>query len=364
MTDDQLALIALNRIEGLGPTTIHRLCTHFQNPQAVFDASFTDLISLPHVNENVAKRLLHEDWRYQAMRELEKAEDQQCHILTWDHPDYPRLLKAVDFPPPVIYVKGRLAAEDHQALALVGCRKPTAYGQQAAKSFTKALVKAGFTIVSGLAYGIDRVAHETALEQGGRTLAVVAHGVDGLYPQAHRSLRDTIITQGAVISEFPLGTPALAQHFPRRNRLISGLAQGVLVIEAAQRSGALITAKWAGEQGREVFALPGPYFSAQSQGCHNLIADGAKLVTSLKDIVGELPAVPIAPPQPSPESAEPVPLGEQEAAIVHLLQVQPLHIDQLSQHLECPVQDLFANLLTLELKGIIIGRPGQHYQLA
>jgi DNA processing protein len=260
-------------------------------------------------------------------------------------------------------VKGSLLADDNQALAIVGCRKPTAYGQQAARAFAKALVKAGFTIVSGLAYGIDRVAHETALEQGGRTLAVVAHGVDRLYPQAHRSLRDDIVRQGAVISEFPLGTPALARHFPRRNRLISGLARGVLVIEAARRSGTLITAKWAAEQGREVFALPGAYYSAQSQGCHALISDGAKLVTSLEDITGELSDEPWMPPREA-SGSEPAALDAQETAIVNLLQDRPLHIDQLSRQLNCPVQELLANLLTLELKGIIIGRPGQHYQVA
>lgn len=364
MLDQQLALVALNKIRQLGPVTIHRLLTKFKSAEKVFNQSSQALKSIPYINDNLVKLIQQADWKKSAELELKTAKDKQCQILTFDQPAYPDQLKKIDDPPPVIYMKGTLDSQDHSALAVVGSRRPTDYGKKVTRVLVKALVRHQLTIVSGLAYGIDYLAHQATLENNGRTIAVLAHGLDQIYPRAHTKMFDQIIRQGAVISEFPFGYPALAHNFPRRNRIISGLAQSVLVIEAKMRSGALITARWAAEQGRDVFAVPGSVFSVLSQGCHQLINDGAKLVTTAEDVLEEV----ILPKkhQEKRSSSLAVPSGtwsDLELAILNLLQEEAYHIDQLSVKLQKPINELFANLLTLEMKGVIIAQPGQYYQI-
>ena len=209
-------------------------------------------------------------------------------ILTLSSPDYPRLLREIHDPPPVLYVKGTLLPEDEAAVAIVGTRSATPYGLTHARAFGEELARCGITVISGLAEGIDREAHEGALNAGGRTIAVVGHGLDTIYPRQHRELAERIAQSGCILSEFSVGMPPLKENFPQRNRIISGLSLGTLVVEAPVRSGALITARTAMEQGREVFAMPGPISSRQSEGTHALLKDGAKLVCKVQDILEEL----------------------------------------------------------------------------
>jgi len=215
-------------------------------------------------------------------------QDRDIQTLTLSRPGYPRLLREIHDPPPVLYVKGTLLPEDEAAVAIVGTRAATPYGLDVAERLAEELARCGITVVSGLAEGIDRAAHEGALKAGGRTIAVVGHGLDTIYPRQHRELAERIMQSGCVLSEFSIGMPPLKENFPQRNRIISGLSLGTLVVEAPVRSGALITARTAMEQGREVFAVPGPVSSPKSEGTHALIKDGAKLVCKVQDILEEL----------------------------------------------------------------------------
>lgn len=264
---------------------------------------------------------------------------------------YPSLLSTLSDAPPVLYVKGELLPEDTRALAIVGTRKATVYGRDVAGEFARQLCDQGFTVVSGLAHGIDAVAHQTAINNGGRTLAVVGTGVDVVYPSEHRKLADAITRHGALVSEFPLGTRPDRRNFPRRNRLISGLSLGVLVAEAPVNSGALITTNAALEQGREVFAVPGSIFSPASAGVHKLIQDGAKLVHSVTDILDELQfAYQAVETRKTTEKIAPG--SDVEAQLLSHLSAEPLHIDLLVRMSGLPVATVSSTLTLLELKGL------------
>jgi len=359
-----LAWIALNQVSGIGPAKAQRLVEVFQSPLQVFNASVEALAKVPGINADLAERLHKFAWREKAEWELAYARKARCRILTLEDADYPPLLRAVELPPPVLYVRGHFAPTDLQALAVVGCRRPSPYGLQATRALAGDLAQAGFTIVSGLARGIDTAAHEAALEAGGRTLAVLAHGLDLIYPPENRELHDRITDSGAAISEFALGMPPQRENFPQRNRVISGLARGVLVVEAGLNSGALITARWAVEQGREVFALPGRYDASQSQGAHALIQDGAKLVTGLQDLLDELPAVtelrilPGRTPMPVGTSSA---LTQEQQAIYQALESGSTHIDALAAACALPVSRLLGELLHLEMQGRVQSGPGGRY---
>jgi len=289
----------------------------------------------------------------------------RCRVLTLASEDYPARLREIHLPPPVLYVRGTLQASDEKSLSMVGSRHPTEYGRKAARHFGRALAEAGVTVVSGLARGIDAEAHEGALEvPGGRTLAVLAHGLDRVYPEEHHDLHDRVVASGAVISEFALGVAPLKENFPRRNRLISGLTPGVFVVEASGRSGALITARWAAEQGRDVFALPGKYDAATSQGAHELIQDGAKLVTNLEDILEELGWLPAPAPTPAAAPGEQTllpALSPDQQRIYEALQGGVRHVDELAAEVGRPVSQLLNELLRLELQGWVQPNPGGFY---
>jgi DNA processing protein len=270
-------------------------------------------------------------------------------------PAYPdALLNSAD-PPLLLYVQGQVELLATRALAIVGSRHPTAQGEDNAREFAGALARAGFTIVSGMALGIDGAAHEGALDAGGATVAVVGTGLDRVYPASHRALAHRIAEQGAIVSEFPLGTPPLAQNFPQRNRIIAGLAAGTLVVEAALRSGSLITARLATEAGREVFAIPGSIHSPQARGCHALIRQGAKLVETAADVLEELRGV--APPVAAPP-AGPVPADPVLQALGH----DPATLDALIARTGWPAAELAARLLELELDGAVARLPGGLFQ--
>jgi DNA processing protein len=359
--DSVLGWIALNLVPGIGPARAHRLAEMCGGPAPVFAAARETLLKVPGVDNGLAARLAAFSWREQAERELDLCRLNRCRIVTLESEDYPSLLRQITWPPPVLYLRGDILPADERALAVVGCRKATPYGLQTARALAGDLAQAGFTIVSGLALGIDAAAHEAALEAGGRTLAVLAHGLNRVYPAEHRDLHDRLISAGAVITEFPFSMQPLKENFPQRNRLISGLAMGVVVVEAARDSGALITARWAADQGREVFAVPGKFDSRESQGTHALIQDGAKLVTGLTDILAELSIQSARRAETDWKRPEPPGLSPVQQKIFQALDGGGMHVDQLAAACGQPVRRLLTELLQLELRGQVQAAPGGCY---
>jgi len=282
------ALLTLNMVEGLGVTLLSRLLERFGSPEAVLAASRNALEEVEGVGSEVSRNISKATKKNDASAEMKAAEALGVKIISAASEDYPQPLRRIFDPPLVLYVKGELKEEDALAMAIVGSRRASYYGKNQAERLAGSLAKMGFTIVSGMAWGIDSAAHKGALGAGGRTIAVLGSGLANPYPKGNEKLLAEIIENGAAISEFPLTFPPRAENFPRRNRLISGLCLGVVVVEAAERSGSLITARWAMEQGREVFAVPGPIDSATSRGTHRLIKDGAKLVERVEDVIEEV----------------------------------------------------------------------------
>jgi DNA processing protein len=289
-------------------------------------------------------------------------------MLTLDDPGYPIRLKDIPFPPPVIFVKGEITTEDSLAVALVGTRRASYYGVKTSRSLARELAHRGVTVVSGLARGIDTAAHQGALDGGGRTLAVLGCGLDVVYPPENRELYGRIQESGALVTEYPLGTPPEAHNFPRRNRIISGLALGVLVVEAGLKSGAHITAQCGLEQGREVLAVPGPISSPTSLGPHRLIQQGAKLVQDVDDILAELPleGAPVQPeagaPKARPAGTRP-PFFRVDDPLLPLLGAEPLQLDELVQASRLPAPEVMSRLTLLELQGLVRELPGKCYVL-
>jgi len=277
-------------------------------------------------------------------------------LIAWDDPDYPQALLELGFAPPVLYFVGRREFLNRPALAIVGSRNATAQGRDNAQAFAQALADAGLTIVSGLALGIDAAAHRGGLAGSGGTLAVVGTGPDRVYPARHRDLAHAIVAHGGMLSEFPPGTPPAAWNFPRRNRLISGLARGVLVVEAALSSGSLVTARYAGEQGREVFAIPGSIHSPLSKGCHKLIREGAKLVETAQDILVELGLA--APAADAPASSARTPDGP----LLTALGDDPVGLDTLIERTGMTAETLLAELTELEIAGAVSPVAGGRWQ--
>lgn len=301
-------------------------------------------------------------------RDLAICDRHAIHLLAAGEPGYPQNLLDIADAPALLYVRGDVAALSMPLLAMVGSRNPTGPGRSTARDFAAHFARIGIGIVSGLALGIDAAAHEGALTGGGVTVAVCGTGLDIVYPEANKALAVRIAAQGALISEFPPGTPALPHHFPQRNRLISGLSLGVLVVEAARQSGSLITARCAGEQGREVFAIPGSIHSPQSRGCHELIRAGAKLVESADDVLQEL-KIPIqnqilesrSSPQDG-QSSQPPAMDKDYEILLHALGYSPVSLDQLVANTGFSVESVASMLLMLELKGDIEVAPGGRYR--
>lgn len=283
--------------------------------------------------------------------ELQKVAQHHAHVLTMDDEDYPPLLRELNDAPMVLYVIGKIQPQDTQAIAIVGTRKATNYGRDAAFKLSRGLATNGPTIVSGLAQGIDKAAHEGALAANGRTIAVLGCGIQTIYPKQHVSLARKIVEKGALITEFPIGTPPTGINFPRRNRIMSGMSLGVLVVEAPEKSGALITAQEALEQGREVFAVPANIFNAMGRGCNQLIQDGAKLVADVEDVLYELK---LTNQQVTThlKAKQTIPANETEQVILNQLSVDPIHIDELSRLINLPVATVMSTLTILELKGL------------
>lgn len=353
--NERAAWLRLLLTEGVGNETARRLLTAFGSPEAVWQQSATNLKAV--VGPRVAEALstAPENW-ISAEQGLETwlQGGESRHVLALGDPGYPAELLQTQDPPLLLYVLGQLDALQHPLrLAVVGSRNPTPQGALNARQFAHALGQSGACIVSGLALGVDGAAHEGALEAGAMTIAVVGTGLDRVYPSRHRDLAHRIAAQGALVSEYPLGTPPLSPNFPRRNRIISGLSQGTLVVEAALQSGSLITARQAAEQGREVFAIPGSIHSPQARGCHALIRQGAKLVESAQDILEELrvpdPLRPKAPTEVSADNTDP---------LLAVMGFDPLSLDALQARCGLDTARLQARLLELELDGHVGRLPG------
>jgi DNA processing protein len=279
-------------------------------------------------------------------------------LLTLGDADYPSpLLNSAD-PPLLLYLEGRRELLTSRCIAVVGSRRPSAQGRDNAYQFAQGLGRAGFCVVSGLALGIDGAAHEGALETAGGSIAVLGCGLDQVYPPQHRELARRLASQGLLLSEYALGAPPLAEHFPQRNRIIAGLSEGCLVVEAAPKSGSLITARLAAEAGREVFAIPGSIHSPLARGCHELLKQGAALVGSLQDLLDELQA----PPGPVPQASAPPPVEPPESPLLQALGHDPISLEQLMQRCGWPADQLNAALLELELEGLVARLPGALFQ--
>lgn len=353
---DALAWLALEAVPGLGPELGRRLLEAFPDPATIFAASPGQLSPIVghKIAAELAKPLSAEDHR----ATLEWLALPDAHLVTWNDPDYPTALRDIPDPPAWLYLKGDRSILQRPMLGIVGSRNATPQGMRDAQAFARSLAEAGFTIVSGLAEGIDTAAHEGGLDGNGTGVAVVGTGLDRVYPARNRDLAHRLAASGAIISEFPLGTPPKAGHFPRRNRIISGLSLGVLVVEAAPQSGSLITARMAAEQGRDVFAIPGSIHSPLSKGCHQLIKQGAKLVESAADVLEELNlawAVQIA-----DKAVEPSALGEDP--ILGLMGTNPVSLDELALRTRLTVENLSAMLFTHEMEGRVAVLPGGLYQ--
>lgn len=353
--DDRVFWIALGLIPGLGSVTYRQLLQAFGEPARIYATPRSLLGSL--VKSDIAQAIGDGPDEASIRPTLEWLDLPGNHLVTLADPDYPRLLLETPDPPPAFYLKGRRDLLNAPSLAVVGSRNATPQGLRNAESFAHALSDNGYCIVSGLALGIDAAAHQGGLAGRGSTLAVVGTGLDIVYPAKNRSLAHRIAEEGALLSEFPLGTSARAGNFPKRNRLISGLSRGCLVVEAAAQSGSLITARLAAEQGREVFAIPGSIHSPLAKGCHRLIKQGAKLVESAQDILEELgtPSPPPCPGAPAPDIPEFAPL------LPHLGDT-PVDVDTLAQRSGLTADKVCAMLLHMELEGVVATLPGGLYQ--
>ena len=361
--DDSLkAWLALSLTRGLGGESARRLLKEFGSPDAVFAASIGSLKSV--VKADVAAEInkgITEDTIAPALVWLEENNN---HIITLADSGYPQALLNIPDPPLLLYVKGRLDLLNQSALAIVGSRNATPQGINNAEAFAKSLSEAGLCIISGMAHGIDAAAHRGALRgqsnNRGGSIAIVGTGLDKVYPAANRDLAHELAQQGALISEFPLGTPPLAANFPRRNRLISGMSLGCLVVEASLQSGSLITARMALEQGREVFAIPGSIHAPQSKGCHALLKQGAKLVETAQDILEELGGALVSPARKLAANDN----GSQDlnTELLDHLGFDPVDVDTLSVRCGLTIAELSAMLLALELNGHICVLPGGLYQ--
>ncbi len=350
--------LRLTLIPGLGGETQRKLLTAFGLPESIFSASYSSLHSV--IGDKAVRLLLETDNQPGIAAALEWANGENQHIVTLADPEYPQTLLEIPDPPSLLYVRGRIELLNHPILSIVGSRNPTPQGILNAERFSAALAESGLVIASGLALGIDAAAHRGALGAGGDTIAFIGTGIDRIYPARNKELAHEIGVRGAIVSEFPIGTPVIASNFPRRNRLISGIARGVLVVEAALESGSLITARLAAEQGREVFAIPGSIHSPQARGCHRLIKQGAKLVDAAQDILEELDwLVPVATGADNRRPGDTQP--ETNLLLTHM-GFDSCSVDELVDRTGLTAEELSVMLLHLELEGCIACLPGNRYQ--
>jgi DNA processing protein len=345
--------LRLSLVPGLNTTAAHKLLTYFGSIEAVFSASKPSLgaVVTPRMVDAIAKG----PETSQLTQAMDWARVEGNSLVTWDDPNYPLSLLNTADAPPVLYAKGRIELLNKPSLAIIGSRNCSGQGANTSRAFAKEVADSGLTVVSGLALGIDAAAHEGALEGAASTIAVLGTGIDRVYPARNLDLAHRVAEKGVLISDYPLGTPPIPINFPRRNRIISGLSKGVLVVEASLGSGSLITAKIAAEQGREVFAIPGSIHSPFSKGCHKLIKEGAKLTESVLDLLSELNWAARAPVSSAPAPAVPA------SKILDAMGFHPTSVDELCASLKVGPESVAAELLSLELDGVIEALAGGKY---
>ena len=364
--DERWAWVALAQVPGItGNARRYHDLLLVGAPAEIFSTPRSVLAEI--VGLEVAERLIAYDWRRAATEQATLAQRFGARLVLLPDADYPVLLRPIDLPPPFLLVRGDLLREDALGVAIVGSRRGSSYGLRVAERLAADLGGRGVTVVSGLARGIDTAAHRGALDVGGRTIAVLGSGVDVLYPPENGRLAREVARAGAVVSQFPMGTPPLPHHFPARNRLIAGLTLGTVVVEAAERSGALITARLAGELGREVYAVPGNVSAEGSQGTNGLIRDGARLIQGWEDVVAEWPADlrealrPVLASEPSSRGDVPEVPAPEASTLLALLGEEPVAIDTLVEQSRLPSGQASAELITLELRGLVRRIDGQRY---
>jgi DNA processing protein len=362
--------LALHLVPGLGPVTCNKLVAHFGSPEKVLSASRSKLSEVVSLRKESWAALCGEGRKHLedlVQEEIDRAAEKNISIIPCDDPLYPALLKNIHDPPVVLYVLGNSGLLANRSMGIVGSRAATHYGKSVAGQLANSLSRHGFTIISGLALGIDTAAHNGALAAEGKTIAVLGCGLDIVYPPSNHNLYRHIASAGAVVSEYPLGTKPDNFRFPARNRIISGLSLGIVVVEAANRSGSLITASHALEQGREVFAVPGRIDSVKSAGTHTLLQQGAKLVHSINDIVEEFPAAVFQQSFEDPGKEDKAEsffenLSQEEAELFGFIEVYPRAFDEIVNDSGFTAQQTNELLLFLELKGMVEPLPGKSYQ--
>ncbi len=364
MDQQKISWLSLALIPHIGNRTLWKLYRHFRNAEAILEAKLSDLREVPELRRNAIDALLNKRFVRDPLNEIDRLQKENITFLCWEDEEYPEILRHIPYPPLFLFMKGSYCAEDTLAIGIVGTRYPSLRGRLFAERLASELASSGITIVSGLAVGIDTAAHLGALKANGRTIAVLGCGIDIPYPKQNVPLKERIAQKGAVITEFPLAISPEKWTFPLRNRIVSGLSLGIVVVEAGRRSGALITARLAIEQGREVFAVPGPAGDHRSMGTNALLKQGAKLVERAEDIFDEIELL----KNSLKNSKQDVEIinsegNSLEKKLMEVLSDVPLHIDEICREVKKPVKELLPLLSSLELKGIVRQLPGKYFVL-
>lgn len=357
MNDSRRFWVGFNLVKGIGAARMRSLLDYFGDAPTAWQAPVASLRAAG-LSARIIQTLLQVREEVSLEQVMERILSQGITVLTWEDAGYPVRLKEIEQPPPVLYMRGELVDEDEWAVAVVGTRRISPYGRQVTEEVAGALARNGVTVVSGLARGVDAIAHQMALDAGGRTLAVLGSGVDRIYPPEHRRLAEQVTAQGALLSDYPPGTQPDAANFPPRNRIISGLAKAVVVVEAGETSGALITAAFAADQGREVFAVPGTIYAPQSKGTNLLIQQGARPLLNCQDVLETLNLA-LAGEHRAARSV--LPADATEAQLFALLGHDPMHVDEIRAQTELPIEKVSATLALMELKGMVRQVGGMQY---
>jgi len=361
--------VGFSRVKGIGAVRTKLLLDYFKDPAAAWNASEQQLREAG-LGLKVSQAFIENRKNIDLEREIEQIQESGIHIITLEDGDYPKRLLSIEFPPPVLYVKGSIQERDEYAVAVVGTRHVTSYGRQVAGELGRYLAQNNVTVISGLARGIDAVAHQAALDAGGRTLAVLGSGGDVIYPPEHRALAGRVIENGALISDYYPGTPPEGVNFPPRNRIISGLSMAAVIVEAGERSGAMITAEFAASQGREVFAVPGSIYAIRSKGANRLIRDGALPLLDFSELLEALNLTQI---DEYRYAKQVLPENDIELLLTETLKNEPMHIDEIKAAMGLPMEKISAALVMMKLKGLIketdnltylsIGEVEQYYEV-
>ena len=349
--------VGFNLVKGIGAVRLQGLRDHFGDLAVAWEAPL-DALQAAGISLKLAERVIQVRNSINLDEFLSKVTSQGIEILTWEDELYPPRLKEIDQPPPLLYVRGKLTTEDAWSVAIVGTRRVSNYGRQVAEELGSFLAVNGVTVVSGLARGVDAIAHQSAIKAGGRSLAVLGSGVDRIYPPEHTQLAGKIMASGALLSDYPPGTPPEASNFPPRNRIISGLSMATIVVEAGETSGALITAQFAIDQGREVFAVPGNILAPQSKGTNRLIEQGAHPMLSMHDLLDVLNLTQV---NEQRQIRMVLPIDEIEQKLMNVLTHEPLHLDEIRTQTGLPIERVSATLVMMEFKGMVKQVGGLNY---